>query len=282
MIRFFAALARPLALPAGTARRPLAIGGALWLVTSLASAAQAYVFAFHQGRAQPWWPTLAYTAAIFSIWALLSPLALRAADRIGSAKPGRATAFALWLLGYPLATATHIALFVILFWPIYGQDAATPLAMAKPVFLANIDTSLFAYLALTAAVVWRRHRRSATAAVPGVERPHAGDEALWVRGSGGALRVPLGDIDWIAAAGDYAELHSRGRAMLTDDTLAALSRRLPAAEFARIHRGAIVRIDRIREMRRLGRGDAMLVLTDGRQLRLSRRYRKNITAHLPR
>lgn len=260
----------------------MAIGGALWLVASLASAAQGYIFSLHQGRAQPWWPTLGYTAAIFSIWAVLTPLALKAADRIDVAGPGRAATLILWLLGYPLATATHIALFVILFWPVYGQGAATPLAMARPVWLANIDTSLFAYLALTAAVAWRRHRRSATAAEPGVEPEHDSADALWVRGSGGALRVPLGEIDWIAAAGDYAELHSAGRAMLTDDSLAALSRRLPADEFARIHRGAIVRIDRIREIRRLGRGDAMLVLTDGRQLRLSRRYRQNIAAHLPR
>lgn len=282
MSNFFTALTKSLASPRGPALRSLAIGGGLWFAASLASAAQGYIFSLHQGRAQPWWPTLGYTAAIFSIWALLTPLALKAADRIDAARPGRAVTVILWLLGYPLATATHIALFVILFRPVYGQEAATPLAMAKPVWLANIDTSLFAYLALTAVVAWRRHRRSATAAEPGVEPEHNSADALWVRGSGGALRVPLGEIDWIAAAGDYAELHCAGRAMLTDDSLAALSRRLPADEFARIHRGAIVRIDRIREMRRLGRGDAMLVLTDGRQLRLSRRYRKNIAAHLPR
>lgn len=59
---------------------------------------------------------------------------------------------------------------------------------------------------------------------------------------------------------------------------------VPAKEVARIHPGAIVRLDRVRELRRLGRlgrGDANIFLATGHALCLSRRYRDNLTGHLP-
>ena len=60
--------------------------------------------------------------------------------------------------------------------------------------------------------------------------------------------------------------------------LADLEKRLPAGQFARVHRAAIVRLDLVREVRSRGHGDADLVLRDGDVVRLSRRYRKNLTA----
>lgn len=267
----------------GAARlRAVLIGAAIWLVVSLASAAQGYVFALYHDRVQPWWPTFGYTAAIFAVWGLLAPVMLKLMDRIAALPARRTPTLVLWVVGYPLATALHIALFVLLFWPVYGTAAATPLAMARSVFLANIDTSLFAYLALGATTAVRRHRRAAATAAPSPPPTSTqADDLLWVRRAGGLESVPVDQIDWIAAAGDYAELHVDGRTLLADDSLTALCRRLPTGQFARIHRGAIVRIDRVREVRRLGRGDATLILADGRTLRLSRRYRANVTAHLP-
>ena len=53
---------------------------------------------------------------------------------------------------------------------------------------------------------------------------------------------------------------------------------LDPACFARIHRGAIVAVDRIREMKSLGAGDASLHLKDGTELRLSRNYRERLAS----
>jgi DNA-binding LytR/AlgR family response regulator len=63
--------------------------------------------------------------------------------------------------------------------------------------------------------------------------------------------------------------------------MAALVGQLPVNEFARIHRGAIIRLDRVQEIRRLGRGDASIFLSTGQALRLSRRYRANLAVHVP-
>lgn len=266
-------------------RRLLAVGAGvlLWALVTLASAAQGQLLSAYHGRAQDWWPTLGYTAAIFSVWALLTPLLLKAADALLAARLPRAIAAMLWILGYPLATALHVALFALLFWPIYGSRAPTPSAMIEPVLLANFDKAAFAYLALVAAAHLRRHLRARAparpAAAPAPAPAPANDDGLWIRVSGGSHRVALAEIDWIAAAGDYAEVHAGGRSLLTDRSLAALAAELPGAEFARIHRGAIVRLDRVREVRRLGRGDASLLLCTGQALRLSRRYRENVADH---
>jgi two-component system LytT family response regulator len=110
-----------------------------------------------------------------------------------------------------------------------------------------------------------------------------GEAPKLVARSHGVVRlVRLDEVDWIAAAGDYVEVHARGRALLLDESMASLEARLPAAEFARIHRSAIVRLDRLAEIRPGAHGDATVRLTCGTELRLSRRYRAGIDAYLAR
>lgn len=254
---------------------------AFWMFITLASAVQGQVFAAYNGRSQDWWATLGYTAAIFSVWGLLTPAVLMVVDRIYAARPGRIAIGALWSLGYPVVTALHISLFVVLFWPVYGFNVTTPFMMAKLVFLANLDKSVFAYAALIAFAHLRRHIRQRAETRDCATTTRTDDEGIWIRVAGGSHLVRFHEIDWIAAAGDYAEVHTRERTLLTDKSLAALVGQLPENEFARIHRGAIVRLDRVREVRRLGRGDASIFLDTGKALRLSRRYRENLAAHVP-
>jgi two-component system, LytTR family, response regulator len=110
-----------------------------------------------------------------------------------------------------------------------------------------------------------------------------GEAPKLVARSHGIVRlVRLDEVDWIAAAGDYVEVHARGRALLLDESMASLEARLPAGEFARIHRSTIVRLDRLAEIRPGAHGDATVRLTCGIELRLSRRYRAGIDTYLAR
>lgn len=265
-------------------RRLWAVSGAVWLCVALISMVQGQVFAAYAGRAQAWWPVFHYTVAIFSVWALLTPAVLHAARRVEKRRLGRVAALSLWLAGYPLTVMAHLTLFVLLFWPIYGGQSPSLLAMAKAVFLANLDKSAFAYIALIALARLRR-QWTPPGEVPAppllATTAPAGEDGLWVRVAGGQQRVPFQDIDWIAAAGDYAEIHAGERTLLIDRSLASLTDELPAAAFVRVHRGAIVRLDRVREVHSLGRGDASLILHNGEKLRLSRRYREGFKALLP-
>ena len=88
--------------------------------------------------------------------------------------------------------------------------------------------------------------------------------------------VPAGDVRWIAAAGNYAELRVGRDAHLVRATLQELEAGLDPAKFARIHRGTIVRLDCVREVIPAAHGDFDVVLDDGAVLRLSRRYRSRL------
>jgi two-component system LytT family response regulator len=85
--------------------------------------------------------------------------------------------------------------------------------------------------------------------------------------------VPADAVRWIAAAGNYAELHVGGATHLVRATMAELEKGLDPAVFARVHRGTIVRAERVREVVPSTHGDFDLVLDDGTSLRMSRRYR---------
>jgi len=94
-----------------------------------------------------------------------------------------------------------------------------------------------------------------------------------VRTRGKIVAVRCDDIDWIEAADYYATLHVGGASHLIRQTMAELEARLDPRRFVRVHRGAIVHLDRIREIHPLFRGDCTLVLADGTQVKLSRTRR---------
>jgi len=101
-------------------------------------------------------------------------------------------------------------------------------------------------------------------------------ERFLVRERSRLFLVPVEEVDWIGAAGNYVELHAGGEVHLVRGTMKELERRLDATEFARIHRSTIVRLDRIEEMHPWSHGDHLVVLTDGTELRMSRRYRHGL------
>jgi two-component system LytT family response regulator len=88
------------------------------------------------------------------------------------------------------------------------------------------------------------------------------------------------EIDWIEAQDYYVEIHAGGAAHLHREPLRDLEARLDPRKFLRIHRSAIVQIDRIRQVQSLPSGDAAVILRDGTELRISRSRRDAIRAVL--
>jgi two-component system LytT family response regulator len=87
--------------------------------------------------------------------------------------------------------------------------------------------------------------------------------------------VDAAQIDWIEAADYYVTLHAGPAAHLLRQTMEEIETQLDRRHFFRVHRSAIVNIDRVREIHPLFRGDCALVLTDGRRIKLSRSRRKD-------
>jgi two-component system LytT family response regulator len=84
--------------------------------------------------------------------------------------------------------------------------------------------------------------------------------------------VSIEDIDWIEAQGDYAEIHIGSRTHLIRESLNALAEWLNPKSFLRIHRSAIVRINRITSVISLPNRDCEITLRNGTSLRVSRTY----------
>src|SRR5262249_13794151 len=80
-------------------------------------------------------------------------------------------------------------------------------------------------------------------------------------------------IDWLGAADYYAELHVGGATHLLRETMNELEQKLDPERFFRVHRSAIINLERVREIHPLFRGDCDLVLADGTRVRLSRTRR---------
>lgn len=88
--------------------------------------------------------------------------------------------------------------------------------------------------------------------------------------------VQAGDVDWIEGLGNYAGLHVGGKTHLLREALASLQARLDPTQFVRIHRSAIVQVERIARVDPSVNRDALLTLRDGKTLRVSRTYRSRL------
>jgi len=77
-------------------------------------------------------------------------------------------------------------------------------------------------------------------------------------------------------AGRYVTLHVGKEQHLLRETMNDLEAKLDASVFARVHRSAIVNLDRIRELQSESHGEVTIVLGDGRTLRWSRSYRERL------
>jgi two-component system, LytTR family, response regulator len=107
-------------------------------------------------------------------------------------------------------------------------------------------------------------------------------DRLVVKSTGRIYFVRMADIDWCEAAGNYVRLHVGSQAHLVRGTMANLEAELDPARFVRIHRSAIVNVDRIQELRSSFNGEYMVVLREGTRLTLSRGYRDALQTRLGR
>ena len=113
-------------------------------------------------------------------------------------------------------------------------------------------------------------------------RPSRPARRLVVPTAGGELVLDAAEIDWIQAEDYYAAVYALGKRHLIRESLASLEGRLDPARFVRVHRSAIVALDRVRELRSTGVGEWIVVLRDGTRVPVSRRRREAVAAAIRR
>jgi two-component system LytT family response regulator len=97
-----------------------------------------------------------------------------------------------------------------------------------------------------------------------------------VKSGGRIYFLKIDEIDWVEGAGDYLSLHAGSQSHLIRETMGNFQAKLDPQKFLRIHRSAIVNIDRIKDIKPLFKGEYSVTLTNGKRLNSSRGYRHQL------
>ena len=103
---------------------------------------------------------------------------------------------------------------------------------------------------------------------------------LVVKEGGKVLLLPVEQVDWVEADDYYVQVHAGGKSHLLRQTLREVEAQLDPRRFLRIHRSTLVNVARVKSLEPLFHGEYLVVLQDGRKLKLSRSYRDRLDALL--
>jgi two-component system LytT family response regulator len=116
----------------------------------------------------------------------------------------------------------------------------------------------------------------------GAPAPANRTETISVTTSQGTTVLPVHEIDWIQADGNYARLWVGARSYLLRESLGLLEKRMRANDFVRAHRRALVRLGSVRSVTWTGAGVPVAVLACGASIAISRRRRAGFLAAVRR
>ena len=107
-------------------------------------------------------------------------------------------------------------------------------------------------------------------------------QRLLVPDAGKLELIDSARIDWLEAADNYVHVHTSTRSYLLRRPLQDLLAQLGSVAFVRIHKSAAVNLSAVTALAPLFKGDYEVQLRSGRKIRLSRRYKDELFARMPR
>jgi two-component system LytT family response regulator len=170
---------------------------------------------------------------------------------------------------------------VIIFLTAFDEHALAAFEVqALDYLLKPIDETRFSVAVERAKRMIALKRHSAVSGGWSMPLESSGDtgplKRLTVRNGRNITFVDTESIDWIEAAGDYAELHVGSKVCLIRESLTTLETLLDPEDFLRVHRSVIVQVDRIVRITALANRDGYLTLRNGTSLRMSRSYSRSL------
>jgi two-component system LytT family response regulator len=105
-------------------------------------------------------------------------------------------------------------------------------------------------------------------------------ERIPVESRGKVRFIPMSEIDYILASGPYAELVVGDRKHLIREAMQNLENQLDPARFFRVHRSAIVQLDRVEALLKAPGGDYDVQLRNGVKIKVARSRREELEKRL--
>ncbi|MFI2812109.1 MULTISPECIES: LytTR family DNA-binding domain-containing protein [Microbulbifer] len=107
-----------------------------------------------------------------------------------------------------------------------------------------------------------------------------GKAKLAIKDRGRITMICQADIEWIDAAGDYMCVHASGETHVMRSTMKELQEQLSSETFKRVHRSTLVNLNFIEHIKVLSKGEYLLTLASGSEVKVSRNYRQPIKEYL--
>lgn len=101
-------------------------------------------------------------------------------------------------------------------------------------------------------------------------------DVLAIKDAGEVSRVPVKDILWIDAAGDYMCVHTESNTHILRKTMKQLEESLDPRLFIRSHRSTIVNKNFVDKFCSQLNGEYFLVMSNGKELKVSRSYKERV------
>jgi hypothetical protein len=238
---------------------------------ALLTTAQAGVALAHEGQAVPWTGLLKARLVDWYACALFMPVLFALARRYPIRRDTWAHHLPILLLAsVPIAIGKE-AIFVAV--GDFFRPGVFDLATILSEDLSYEVMAVWAFLAVAQLLVGLQRDADPARVTAAAPSP----ETILVRTRQGPLNLPLADIEYVDAQGNYARLVTAGGRYLVRDTMARLESRL-GGEFLRVHRSVIVRRDRVRRATSTANAGYWLELASGARLRSGRSYRGAIRA----
>jgi two-component system LytT family response regulator len=98
-------------------------------------------------------------------------------------------------------------------------------------------------------------------------------ERFGVRVRGEVVFIKVSSIDWVGAAGNYVRLYSGTESHLLRESLQNIAAELDPAVFLRVHRSAIVNLERVRKLVPAADGSLSIILQNAAAVPLGPTYR---------
>lgn len=101
---------------------------------------------------------------------------------------------------------------------------------------------------------------------------------LFLREGTNYIKIPLTEIEYIEADGNYAYIQTTDKRFAIKRSLAAIAEELDGGDFVRVSRGLLVNFTQVNQV---SFAEGVLQLND-RQLKLGKAYHADIKARMPR
>lgn len=139
--------------------------------------------------------------------------------------------------------------------------------LLKPITRARFDRAMAKFLDTQHLEAGKKNTRNL------LDKIHQTDgklERVVVKTGAKIKIIPVSSIIYLEADDDYVKIHTDEGLLMKNKTMASFEEQLDPAEFIRVHRSFIVKIDQIARLEPYEKDSYMAILADGRQVSVSK------------